>query len=105
MPEDLSAFYRSLLSLSAEETHRQIIQKACEGTAVDAETLIRKLPPLPATFEPPHEVMTWAAGSLANADSMEPEELLVMKRTHEMFHDLMWELVKKKFPDLPEFKN
>ena len=75
MSEDLSEFYRSLAHLSVEETHFQIIAKACEGSAVKPEALIEKIAPLPATFDP-QEAASWAGSLLIKAKrgDFEPEE-------------------------------
>ena len=95
--ENLSEFYRSLIGLSVEETHFQIIAKACDGSAVKPETLIEKVSPLPATFNP-DEGTAWISDLFEKAKKgqIEEDEARVMQRCINMFVDFMRQLFEDR---------
>ena len=95
--EDLSECYRSLVGLSVEETHFQIIAKACDGSAVKPETLIENVSPLPATFNPDAGT-AWMIDLFEKAKKgeMEEDEARVMQRCIKMFVDFMRQLLEDR---------
>ena len=95
--ENLAEFYRSLVGLSVEETHFQIIARACDGSAVKPETPIEKVSPRPATFKP-DEGTAWISDLFEKAEKgeIEEDEAHVMQQCINMFVDFMRQLLQDR---------
>jgi len=69
--------FKWLRTLSSEEAWKQIVQDAAAGMAVDPETFLQKLSPLPNLKKPP-EVRRWLGWVIVKIDNMSVEEAKIL---------------------------
>jgi hypothetical protein len=110
--EDLS---RRAASISPEDLAKAVELAKQDWTAavrfiaprhgVDADELLRKAPRLPVNPFDPGQFRAYVAEmELKASDDMTEAEVTVCMLAHQMVVQITWEVIKNKFPNLPEFK-